>query len=77
MRSVLGLEELWSAPEARTGFEHQLVYRRPVALLLAGDLAQPTTVLDESVTALGDRNDLAATDFRRFAEALRSRLSPS
>jgi hypothetical protein len=33
-------------------------------------------LLDEAMTAIDGRTDLAAADFRKFAEALRSRLSP-
>ncbi len=74
MRSLIGLDKIQRAIDARTGYDHQLVYRRPVALLLAGDLARARQVLDESVAECGDRTDRAAVEFKKFAKALRSRL---
>ncbi len=74
MRSVVDLTELRRRLEGRSGYEHQVVYRRPVAALLAGDVMRSRTLLDEAMAAIGARTDLAAADFKKFAEALRSRL---
>ena len=76
MRSILDLVELRRRLQDRSGFEHQLAYRRPAAALLAGDVEQARALLDEALAAIGARTDLAAAEFRRFAESLRSRLSP-
>ncbi|HEX5414256.1 MAG TPA: hypothetical protein VFZ25_01235 [Chloroflexota bacterium] len=76
MRSVADLAELRRRLQDRYGFEHQLAYRRPAAALVAGDAEQASALLDESLAAIGARTDLAAADFRRFAESLRSRLPP-
>lgn len=76
MRSVVDIGDLRRRLHDRYGFEHQLVYRRPVAALLAADLGQARALLDDTVAAMGARTDLAAADFRRFAEALRDRLPP-
>jgi len=76
MRSVVDLVELRRRLQDRTGFEHQLAYRRPVAALVAGDAEQARAFLDETLAAIGARTDLAAADFRRFADSLRGRLPP-
>jgi hypothetical protein len=74
MRSAIELTDLCRLLDRDLGFEHQLVYRRPVAWLLAGDPAQAGRSLDISLAGLGSRDDLAAAEFRRFAAALRARL---
>jgi hypothetical protein len=74
MRSVTDLAELCRRFEDRPGFEHQLVYRRPVAALLAGDLMRARTLLNEATATIGTRTDAAALEFKKFAECLRSRL---
>ena len=74
MDSARNLEMLPKFVDEVGGFEHQLRYRRPVALMLAGDPARALKDLDGSVERLGARNDPAATRFRRFAERLRRRL---
>ena len=56
------------------GFEHQIVYRRPVALVLAGHHERAARLLDASETDLGDRDDAAAVDLRSFVGAFRSRF---
>jgi hypothetical protein len=75
MRSIVDLVELRQRLQDRSGFEHQLAYRRPAAALVAGDVEQTRALLDEEIAAISGRTDLAAADFRKFAEALRSRLS--
>lgn len=74
MRLGVDLAELRRRLDGRLGFEHQIAYRRPIAALLAGDIGRAAELLDEALEALGVRTDLAATDFRKFAESLRSRL---
>ncbi len=74
MRSVVDLAELRRRLEDRFGFEHQLAYRRPAAALLVGDAEQARGLLNETLVAIGARTDLAAADFRRFAESFRGRL---
>lgn len=76
MRSVVDLVELRRRLQDSPGFEHQLAYRRPAAALVAGKAEQARVLLDEALAAIGTRTDLAAADFRRFAESLRSRLPP-
>jgi hypothetical protein len=75
MRSVVSLAELRRRLQDSLGFEHQLAYRRPAAALVAGDLEQARALLDDALAATGARTDLAATDFRKFAESLGNRLS--
>ncbi len=77
MRSIVDFRDLRNALDKGIGIEHQLVYRRPVAQFLAGDLGRARQTLDDSLASLGERSDLAAAEFRRFAQALRQRLSPS
>jgi len=73
MRSVGDLGELCRQLEARPGVEQLLIYRRPVALMLAGRVAEAQTNLDRALATLGTRTDLAADEYRRFAESLRRR----
>ena len=75
MRSVVKLSDLCRCLEEMSGFEHQLIYRRPTAWLLAGDMTRASKVLDDSLKAVKDRRDVAATEFKRFAVALRERLT--
>lgn len=74
MRSTAALPELCRRLEEGMGFEHQLVYRRPVALLIAGHPQRAREDLDDALAKLGDRDDLAADELRRFAAVLRQRL---
>jgi hypothetical protein len=74
MRSVVDLAALRRQLQGGAGVEHQLAYRRPAAALLAGEPEQTRALLDEALDAIGARTDLAAADFRRFAESLRGRL---
>jgi hypothetical protein len=57
------------------GLEHQLIYRRPIAWMLLGERSRSREVLEASLAKIGDRQDLAAHEFRRFAQALAQRLS--
>ena len=75
MRSIRGLSELLQMLEARYGFDHLIMYRRPVTCFLAGDTAQARTLVEESLAAIGVREDLAAAEFRKFAAAFLNRLS--
>ncbi|MDQ2642279.1 MAG: hypothetical protein M3020_00585 [Myxococcota bacterium] len=76
MRSVVDLVELQKRLEERSGFEHQLIYRRPVAAFIAGEPGKARALLDVGLVAIGTRTDLAAAEFRKFAESLRRRLPP-
>jgi len=56
------------------GLEHQLVYRRPVAWVLAGDRDRAAGLVEAAETDLGDRDDAAAVELRSFVAAFRSRF---
>lgn len=73
MRSVNDLPALCRRLEGRGGLEHQLIYRRPVAFFLAGEVSRARTLLEDTVAGLGTRTDAAAVELRRFADALRAR----
>jgi hypothetical protein len=75
MRSVVDLDELRQRLEGRMGIEDQLVYRRPVAAFLAGDVGRARALLDDALAAIGLRSDLAAADFKNFGRALHRRLT--
>ena len=77
MRSVVDLGALRHRLQDGLGFEHQRVYRRPAAALVAGEIQQARALLDDGLVALGARTDAAAAEFRKFAEAFRSRLPSS
>lgn len=55
------------------GFPHQVIYRVPVALALLGRHAEAQDTVRASLAELGDRQDLAAQDFRAFADAFTAR----
>lgn len=74
MQRTSTLPELCRRLEEGMGFQHQLAYRRPVALLLAGQDRRARQELDSALDELGDRDDLAAQELRRFAVALRRRM---
>lgn len=76
-RRLTDLPELCKELDRGLGYEHQLVYRRPVAWMLMGNVAQARQVLDESEAKLGTRTDPAAEEFRRFGAALRQRVAGS
>jgi hypothetical protein len=75
MRRNGNLKAIIPLMDAHKGLEHQLIYRRPVAWLLAGDRERARSSLRDEVIRLGDRVDLAAQQFRRFVEALERRLA--
>jgi hypothetical protein len=79
MRSKAELSEICRALESPSdfAFEDHARYLRPLALLVAGDLARSAEELDKGLAVLGDRHDAAAIDFRRFAAALRAHISAS
>lgn len=74
MSSAVALPELCRRLDEGMGFEHQVMYRRPVAWLLAGDPQQASSILDETLAKLADRSDVAAEEFRRFGASLKSRF---
>jgi hypothetical protein len=74
MRVSMTLGQLRELIERGQGFAHQLVYRQPVVLLLMGDHVGALRSLDDALAVLGDRGDVAAVEFRSFAERLRQRL---
>ncbi len=74
MRSTTGLPEICRAIENRMGYDHLLRERLPVALLLDGHPKRAREVLDEALEGLGDRTDVAAEEFRRFAKVFRERI---
>jgi hypothetical protein len=76
MRSVVDLVALQRRLDERSGFEHQLIYRRPAAAFVAGDPEKARALLNVGLAAIGTRADLAAADFRKFAESLRRHLPP-
>lgn len=73
------IAELCELLDGGLGFEHQLVYRRPVAWALAGDIDRAVGLVDAAEADLGDRDDLAAVELRSFVAAFRNRyeVSPS
>lgn len=75
MRATVTLPELSRRIEDGFGIDSQLDYRRPVALLLAGDRAGARRALEAALTRLGDRGDPAAQDLRRFVDALSVRIA--
>lgn len=79
MESGVGLPELRLLLDKGLGFDHQLVYRRPVALAVSGDLTRSLQFIDAAEAELGDRGDAAAAELRSFIAAFRERfrVSPS
>jgi hypothetical protein len=75
MRSVVTLQNLCQRIDDGMGFSHQLIYRRPVAWLLAGDPNTAGEIIRDEITSLGDRTDLAASRFRSFAKRFEAKLS--
>ncbi|MEO5535511.1 MAG: hypothetical protein ABIR17_10315 [Pseudolysinimonas sp.] len=73
MESGSSLREIDRLLNAGMGAQHQLIYRRPVSLLLLGDVARAMQVVDSSQEGLGTRDDPAATEFRSFADRFRVR----
>lgn len=77
MTATSDLATLCQRLDERMGFDHQLVYRRPAARLLAGDSPRARELLEAAAADLGDRDDAAAAEFRRFADAFRHRIEVS
>lgn len=75
MRSASNLEQLYELIKRGQGFAHQLAYRRPVVSLMMGDRVEAERSLEEALADVGDRNDLAALEFRSFAERVRERVA--
>ena len=75
MHATAPLPQLCAQLEAGLGFEQQLIYRRPAAWLVAGEPERAREALEEGLARLGDRHDPAAEELRRFADALRERLT--
>ncbi len=61
--------------KGRTLHDHEEFYRRPAALLVAGDVAGTSAWLDRLLAKVGDDTDAFSEEFRRFAAALRRRLA--
>jgi hypothetical protein len=76
MRSTTDLAELCRKLEARMGWDHQIMYRHPVALLVAGRPQEANALIERSLINLRDRDDPAAEEFRTFAEKVQSGISP-
>jgi hypothetical protein len=74
MRQYLTLEAILDGLD-RDGMMIYNPERRPVALMLLGRSREAGEQLDAELRALGNRTDGAAEDYRRFAQALRSRLA--
>ncbi len=76
MRAGASLQTLCrSLIEGDALLEHEEFYRRPVALLLAGDVAGAAAWLDRLLAEVGDDTDAFSVEFRGFAAALRYRLA--
>jgi hypothetical protein len=74
MRAATALNQLRELIERGLGFAHQLAYRQPVVSLLMGDRTEALRSLDHALVELGARRDVAAVEYRLFAERLRQRL---
>lgn len=74
MDSTTGLAGLCQRLDERMGFDHQLVYRRPVAHLLAGNVDRACELIDEAEADLGNRDDAAAVELHLFIAELRRRI---
>lgn len=73
MESGANLASLRRLIGARMGHDHQLVYRHPVACLLAGDIDRAAELIDAADEELGDSRDAAAEELRSFIAAFRIR----
>jgi|SRR5690349_15198614 hypothetical protein len=74
LNSAPTLTDLCELMDQRIGIEDQLVYRRPVAWMLAGRPRHAASLLDRTETDLGSRDDPAALQLRNFISAFRQRL---
>lgn len=77
LQSVRTETDLCRLLDQRTGIEDVLMYRRPVAWMLAGRSDHAKALLDRAEEDLGSRVDPAATHLRSFIGALRQRLADS
>ena len=76
MESMADLESLTVALEAkRYSLPDDRRYHLPVIYLLKGEHDLARSHLVRCVAELGDREDLAAAEYRNFAEKMRARLS--
>jgi len=73
LRANVSLEKLCLRLDEGLSSYHALPYRRAAAWWLAGDRERARALVDEALAALSERRDLAADDFRRFADAFRAR----
>jgi hypothetical protein len=65
-----------SMADGRAGIAaEQLAFRRPAGYLLLGERGRAHAEVSDSLERLGDRGDLAARRFRRFASAFEERLA--
>jgi len=74
MEDAVQLPRLCELLDDGMGFDHQLVYRRPAALVLAGNERRALALVVQAEEDLGDRSDAAATEMRAFAVAFRERF---
>lgn len=75
IRSLVDLEALRERLTNKSASEHERIYRRPVAALLAGDLADARACVAQNEAAIVGRIDLAANDIRQFDTSLLERMS--
>ena len=71
------LPELCRLLDQGLGFDHQLVYRRPVAWALAGEVTRAHGLIGGALSDLGDRSDAAAAELRSFVAAFQDRFPGS
>lgn len=74
MKTMANLNAICQKLEAGLGFEHQLVYRRPIARFLSGDEVQARKILDGLLATFDGRKDMAADEFRLFYTRFMSRF---
>ena len=60
---------------SKTVVLHQVAYRLPVAYLLAGKVSLAEEYIHDQLEALGNRDDMAAQHYRRFAQNFSTRLT--
>lgn len=77
MRSGSTLTAICRLIDQGVGFEHQLIFRRPVAWQLAGERAHALMLVDSTEAELAHRADAAANEFRNFAREFRNRFAVS
>lgn len=74
IRSMMDLKRLVEELERGRGVSGQVIYRRPAAWFLLGDFMRARESIAETVAGLQTRNDPAAMDFKKYADAFRRRL---